>query len=90
MRGWSNCVTVRARGRRPSASADVSRLTNRHCATRCIGSSRTLLALCAAADAPWFWTLWEQAPTVAAQRRLSSEALGAILAARRIPAGDGG
>ena len=64
-------------------ATDVSRLTNR-LRDQVHRVQPALLALCAAADAPWFWTLWEQAPTVAAQRRLSSEAIGAILAARRI------
>ena len=43
-----------------------------------------LLALCPAADAPWFWTLWEQAPTLTAQRRLSRAVIREQLAARRI------
>lgn len=43
-----------------------------------------LLALCPAADAPWFWDLWEQAPTLEAQQALSLEAIDALLHARHI------
>ena len=43
-----------------------------------------LLALCPAANAPWFWALWEQAPTIAAHRALSRAAISALLKARRI------
>ena len=42
------------------------------------------MALCPAANAPWFWALWEQAPTIAAHRALSRAAISALLKARRI------
>ena len=62
---------------------DVSRLTNR-LRDQVHRIQPALLTLCSAADAPWFWTLWEQAPTVDAQCRLSRAAIRELLAARRI------
>ena len=62
---------------------DVSRLTNR-LRDQVHRIQPALLALCPAADAPWFWTLWEQAPTLTAQRRLSRAVICEQLAARRI------
>jgi len=43
-----------------------------------------LLVLCPAADEPWFWTLLREAPTPAAQRRLSARRLERLLRAQRI------
>ena len=62
---------------------DVGRLTNR-LRDQVHRIQPALLALCPAADAPWFWALWAQAPTIAVQRVLSRAAIGARLKARRI------
>ena len=62
---------------------DVGRLTNR-LRDQVHRIQPALLALCPAAAAPWFWTLWEQAPTLTAQRELSHAAIRALLQARRI------
>lgn len=43
-----------------------------------------LLALSPAADEPWFWALWREAPTPAAQRRLSARRLERLLRDQRI------
>jgi transposase len=42
------------------------------------------LALCPAANEPWFWALLEQAPTPAAARQLSAKRITAILKTHRI------
>ena len=42
------------------------------------------LALCAAADEPWLWTLLERAPTPALAQRLRRNTLRALLATHRI------
>ena len=62
---------------------DVSRLTNR-LRDQVYRIAPALLALCPAADAPWFWALWDRAPTLKAQRALSQTAIAALLRARRI------
>ena len=43
-----------------------------------------LLALCPAADEPWFWALLRDAPTPAAQQRFSERRLGRLLKDQRI------
>lgn len=43
-----------------------------------------LLALCPAADEPWFWTLLEQAPTPAEQARVTRTEVLTVLRAHRI------
>lgn len=43
-----------------------------------------LLTLCPAADEPWFWTLLEEAPTPAAQQRLSERRIERVLRTHRI------
>jgi transposase len=47
-------------------------------------SAPGLLALCPAADAPWFWALLRAAPTPAAQRRVSERRLERLLRTHRI------
>ena len=47
-------------------------------------SAPGLLALCPAADEPWFWALWREAPTPADQRRLSPRRLERLLRDHRI------
>jgi transposase len=47
-------------------------------------SAPGLLALCPAADEPWFWALLRAAPTPAAQRRLSERRLERLLRHHRI------
>jgi transposase len=46
--------------------------------------SPELLALCPAADEPWFWALLQDAPTPAEQRRVSVRRLERLLRAHRI------
>jgi transposase len=62
---------------------ELSRLTNqlRDLVYR---SSPALLALCAAADEPWFWALLREAPTPAAQQRLSLGRVARLLRDHRI------
>jgi transposase len=43
-----------------------------------------VLALCPAADEPWFWSLWREAPTPAAQQRMSVWRLDRLLREQRI------
>lgn len=43
-----------------------------------------LLTLCPAADEPWFWALLQEAPTPAAQRRLSARRVARVLDTHRI------
>jgi transposase len=42
------------------------------------------LPLCPAANEPWFWTLWREAPTPAAQARLSERQVARLLRTHRI------
>ena len=62
---------------------EFSRLTNqlRDLVYR---SSPAILALCPAADEPWFWALLADAPTPTAQRRLSERRLQRLLREHRI------
>jgi transposase len=62
---------------------ELSRLTNqlRDLVYR---SMPGMLALCPAADEPWFWALLAQAPTPTAQRRLSQANLRQLLRDHRI------
>lgn len=62
---------------------ELSRLTNqlREMAYRTMPAA---LALCPAADEPWFWALLEEAPTPTAQRRLSEAKLRRLLRNHRI------
>lgn len=63
--------------------AELTRLTNqlRDLVYR---SAPGVLALCPAADEPWFWALWRAAPTPTAQRRLSLRRLDRLLRDQRV------
>jgi transposase len=75
LREWSRADDELAR--------DLSRLTNqlRDLVHRMVPG---LLALCPAADEPWFWRLLREAPTPTAQRRLSLRRVERLLRDHRI------
>jgi transposase len=62
---------------------DLSRLTNQ-LRDQVYRIAPPLLGLCPAADEPWFWTLVEQAPTPAEQRRVTRTQVLTLLRAHRI------
>jgi transposase len=63
--------------------ADFRRLANQ-LRTQVHRLAPELLALCPAADEPWFWALLAAAPTPAAQRRLTRARVDHLLRAHRI------
>ncbi len=62
---------------------DLSRLTNQ-LRDQVYRIAPPLLRLCPAADEPWFWTLLEQAPTLAEQQRLARTQVLTVLRTHRI------
>lgn len=63
--------------------AELTRVTNQ-LAELVYRIAPGVLALCPAANEPWFWTLWQDAPTPADQRRLSLKRLERLLRTHRI------
>lgn len=62
---------------------DLTRLTNQ-LRDQVYRIAPPLLRLCPAADEPWFWTLLEQAPTLAEQQRLTRTQVLTVLRTHRI------
>ncbi|TPW01634.1 MAG: putative transposase for insertion sequence NGRIS-13h [Alphaproteobacteria bacterium] len=62
---------------------ELSRLTNR-LRDLVHRVAPEVLALCPAADEPWFWALWRQAPTPVAQHRLSERQVARLLREHRV------
>lgn len=62
---------------------DLARLTNQ-LRDQVYRIAPPLLRLCPAADEPWFWTLLEQAPTLAEQQQLTRTQVLTVLRSHRI------